>query len=130
MMGGSSKSEQFDPSINNIAPVTPPWLVGAQPLVLPQAAPGQLQALAAQFAQGGYGSPKANLAWMDRFYDPVNTQRLAPPPKIPVNPAPTTTAKNPLDDPNRMVLIDGKWKPAWQTSLVQRTGYPKGPPKR
>lgn len=115
-MGGSSKSEQIDPAMQNITPATPPWLTGTKPLVLPQAAPGQLQALARQLAQGGFGTPKANLAWMDQYYDAVHSLKLAPPPKIPAKPARTTT---PTDDPNRMVLVDGKWKPAWQTSLVR-----------
>jgi hypothetical protein len=113
-MGGSSKSEQIDPAMQKITPVTPPWLAGAKPLVLPQAAPGQLQALARQLAQGGYGTAKANLGWMGQYYDPVHTLRLAAPPKIPARKAETM---QPTNDPNRMVLVNGQWKPAWQTSL-------------
>ena len=117
-MGGSSKTSQIDPAMKNIVPVTPQWLAGAKPLVLPQAAPGQLAALASQLAQGGYGTTKANLAWMDRVHDPVYAMKLDGPPKIP--------PRTPVVAPNGMVLIEGKWTPARQTGGLRRPAGGRG----
>jgi hypothetical protein len=117
-MGGSNKTSRIDPAMQNITPATPPWLAGAKPLVLPQAAPGQLAALASQLAQGGYGTTKANLAWMDQVYDPVYAMKLGAPPKIPT--------RMPVVAPNGMVPIDGKWKPAPQTGALRRPAAGRG----
>jgi hypothetical protein len=93
-MGGSSKTmeqvSQIDPAMQNITAKTPPWLQGTGDLTIPQAPPGQLQALASQLAQGGFGTPSANYGYLDTIYDPVNTLDFYKPGK----PLTTTTTTN------------------------------------
>ncbi len=112
-MSGTGKGEQLpaDPPA-----ITPPWLQNAKPMTLPQGAPGQLSGLARDLAGGGFGTQKANMSYLDKIYNPVQSMQFgssapaAPAPK----PAqkPTTTAPTlPSVGGGSYQLVDGKFVP-------------------
>ena len=87
--------------------------------------PGQLEMLAGDLAAGGFGTQATNYRAMDKVYDPMQVPTFNQPLKT-THGAPKATGGAAITDPNQMILIDGKWKPAWMTSHIQTTGRPKG----
>lgn len=92
MPGNGGKSQQVN---NNVDAQIPPWMMNMRPTTIPAFGPGQQQMLAAQLAQGGFGSIPANMKWLDAIYDPATTYRQAPLPKTPLTPTPKPTDKKP-----------------------------------
>jgi hypothetical protein len=110
---------------NNIQAKTPPWMQGVGAQTMPQAMPGQLEAIAAQLA-GGYSAPNAAaqktgtagfMKHLDQVYDPVRTMNFAPPPppKPVVKPVVKPVAK-PVVTPKPVV------KPVVKKPAVYGTG--------
>jgi hypothetical protein len=89
----------FNPLGNNVPAQTPPWMQGVSQQTMPQAMPGQLQAISAQLAQG-FSAPnpaaqKAGAAGfmkhLDQVYDPVRSLNFAPPKPGTKAPTPAVT---------------------------------------
>ncbi len=88
---------------NNVPAKTPPWMKGVTPNTLPQAMPGQLEAIAAQLAQG-FSAPNpaaqtagraAYLKHLDQVYEPVRSLNFNAPPNVPPKP-PVVPPKPPV----------------------------------
>lgn len=90
MPGSRDKGQQIN---NNIDAVFPPWLANTRPTTIPAFGPGQEQMLAKQLAQGGFGTPTANMGWLNQIYSPATTYTDGPLPKLPVGPPPKPTDK-------------------------------------
>jgi len=113
---------------NNVQAQTPEWMKGVTPQTMPQAMPGQLEAIAQQLSKG-YGGfkPQEMLKTLDQTYDPVQSMNFnGQDTKKTTTPAPTT--QKPMDPWTPITMHDGSTKPAWMTSLVQKTGMPRTPP--
>ena len=123
---------------NNVPAQRPPWMKGVQPQTLPQAMPGQLEAIAAQLAQGFAGGPDRNRTAiaqrayfkdLNNTYDPVQSmnwgQGNTTTTKKTTTPAPGP--QKPMDPWTPIPMPDGSSKPAWMTALVQKTGMPRTP---
>jgi hypothetical protein len=89
-MSGGGKTKPID---NTIKAIPVPYLAGSQPLMLPQGHPGQLEGLARDMAAGGFGTPAADIKWLDQVYDPAETLQFGLPPVKPKTP--TTVTKKP-----------------------------------
>jgi len=83
---------------NNVDAQIPPWMMNMRPTTIPAFGPGQQQMLANQLAMGGFGTPKANMGWLDKIYDPATVMSQGPLPKTPLTPltpTPKPTDKKP-----------------------------------
>ena len=119
-MGGNSEDPMAAMAAltqaNNVQAVTPPWLQGVGEQTMPQAMPGQLEAIAAQLAGGYGGKPADFMKHLDQVYDPVRSMNFAPPkpgakpvakPVAPAAVAPKPAAKKPLQYGTGQWLGDG-----------------------
>ena len=115
---------------NNVQAQTPPWMNGVKPQTMPQAMPGQLQAIAAQLA-GGFGGVKPGemMKDLDRTYDPMQSMNFTASNALANKNTKTAPAK-PMDPWAPIPQPDGSTKPAWMTGLVKQTGMPRKPPGR
>jgi hypothetical protein len=137
-MSGNSSGDPFAAINNNVPAQTPPWMKNVSPQTVPQAMPGQLEALAAQLAQGFSGPDRQRIAKtqaayfkdLNNTYDPVQSMKFGttpgPVPKPVAKPVPPA---KPMDPWTPVTMSDGSTKPAWMTSLVQQTGMPRTPPQ-
>lgn len=116
----------------------PDWLNKLGQITLPQAGPGQLQMLASQLAQGGFGNPQANYQWLDNAYDPVVAPDWYQGDDKKPDDKPTTKTPAPL---NYYMTSGDRQVPWWKTSAVNdrryieefgnvRSPYPPGDPRR
>lgn len=114
--------------LNNVQAKTPPWLEGVTPQTLPQAMPGQLEAIAKQLGMG-FGTKNVGQAQfmkhLDQVYDPVQSMNFDPTKKPVPKVDPKPTPRKPMDPYEMIVMPDGTRKPAWQTGYVRDTGMPR-----
>lgn len=110
MPSNSNKGAQIDPSQQNIAASVPPWLKNAAPMTISDA-PNQMNMLASDMAMGGFGTPAANVKWMDQFYNPAQSMKFgsAAAPKPAPKPVVKPTGGKPTGD--MMVVKNGKLVP-------------------
>jgi hypothetical protein len=99
---------------NNVQAKTPPWMQGVGAQTMPQAMPGQLEAIAAQLA-GGYSAPNAAaqktgtagfMKHLDQVYDPVRSMNFAPGTKTTAKPTAVTQAPGKYSNPR---FSGGRW---------------------
>ena len=104
LMSGNSSGDPMAAINNNVPAQTPPWMKNVSPQTVPQAMPGQLEALAAQLAQGFAGPDRQRIANaqaayfkdLNNTYDPVQSMKFGTTPA----PAPKPVAK-PIAPPSR-----------------------------
>ena len=126
-MSGNSSGDPMAAINNNVPAQTPPWMTNVAPQTMPQAMPGQIEALARQLQAGYGGRTQDFMRELDRTYDPVQSMKFNGTPKKPTT-TPKTAAPKPMDPWTPITMHDGTTKPAWMTSLVQQTGMPRTPP--
>jgi hypothetical protein len=137
-MSGNSGGDPMAAINNNVPAQTPPWMKNVSPQTMPQAMPGQLEALAAQLAQGFAGPDRTRIAKaqvnyfkdLNSTYDPVQSMKFGTTPTPTKPTTKPTAAPKPMDPWTPVTMADGSTKPAWMTSLVQQTGMPRTPPGR
>ncbi len=110
----------FNPLGNNVPAQTPPWMNGVSQQTMPQAMPGQLQAISSQLARG-FSAPNAAaqkagaagfMKHLDQVYDPVRSLNFNPPKKKAATPAAATQAPGNYTNPR---FSGGRW-------IVSRNG--------
>lgn len=114
-MPGGDDPMQMKPD-NTIAEYTPPWLKNVGSMTVPQSMPNQLNMLAHNLADGGFGTPFTNLQAMDQIYDPVQVPTFSQTLKK------TTTASAPKPstkprfgtEVDRMLFESGKADPNYR----------------
>jgi hypothetical protein len=94
----------FNP-LGNVPAQTPPWMQGVSQQTMPQAMPGQLQAVSSQLAAGFGGKPADFMKHMDQVYDPVRSLNFDPTKKA-ARPAAATQAPGNYSNPR---FSGGRW---------------------
>ena len=109
----------------NIQAQVPPWMKNVSPMTMPQAMPGQLEAIAAQLAQGFAGPDRKRIATaqgnylkdLNNTYDPVQSMKFGTTPVKPTTPAkPTTT---PMKPATPITWGTGSWRQDERGNWVQ-----------
>lgn len=126
LFGGDDKNS---PTINNSLPsYEPDWMKTLGSLLIPQAPPGQLQMLSQNLAAGGFGTPKTNMQYLDKVYDPVEVPDFFQGVKKPTT-APKTGTPGQRPTPYMVPTSTPMGGPSmtewWKTSLVQDPTYRK-----
>jgi hypothetical protein len=92
------------PGVDNSLPsYEPDWMKMLGSLLIPQAPPGQLQMLSRNLADGGFGTPKTNMSYLDKVYDPVQVPDFFQGVKQPTT-RPNTGPAKPKTDPGGMYV--------------------------
>ena len=120
-MSGNSIGDPMAAINNNVPAQTPPWMRNVSPQTMPQAMPGQIEAIAAQLAQGFAGPDRRRIANaqaaylkdLNSTYDPVPSMKFGTTPATTTKPVakPTAPAK-PMDPWTPVTMADGSTKPA------------------
>ena len=117
-----AKNKNQTPSTTSadIVASMPAYLDNATPAQIPAFMPGQLDFLSKDLSAGFGPTPKAFADYLRQINQPAQTMNYGTAktaPKTPTAPKkPDAAGLAGLNDPNRMVLINGQLKPAWMTS--------------